>query len=382
MINVKNYRFILFVLVAILAITTLLISLRDLELAPVVNNLRQGLGYPPKEVEETQPFIPVLDTLPWGTDNPAQPEPPMGQRFAFATFLSTRVANDSVDDKYFTATRVLAYQLLHRPETRTQKNIPFIVIVPPHVSEYKRKVLTEEGATVIPMELLNPSTWETSPGAPRWIDQFTKLRLFQLTQYDRIAYMDNDMLVTRPLDDIFDEETVKTPRETLSDPLKTDMEYTDPLALPNDYVIAGVVENGSASSKRPTPFHEGSILNGGFFVLRPDIKLFRYYESILEKPAPFDKGFMEMGLLNWAHRSSGEMPWTPLPLGKWCNNWPNWQDYLDGSATLHDKFWDEGNKGWIDRELVELWWRVQGQMEGYWQMQNLLRDMHTKNAGR
>jgi len=105
-------------------------------------------------------------------------------------------------------------------------------------------------------------------------------------------------------------------------------------------------------------------------VLKPDVDLFNYYMSFLEDPnVTFERAFMEMGLLNAAHISDGPMPWSTFkpPLGRWSNNWPQLRDVADGSATLHDKFWEAENKAWIERELVEMWWRVQGRMEGFWQ---------------
>lgn len=66
------------------------------------------------------------------------------QRLAYATFLGGEgvpEGNDPhnfEDDKYFVATRVLAYQLLHAPETRTTHNIPLIVLVTPAVSYFSK----------------------------------------------------------------------------------------------------------------------------------------------------------------------------------------------------------------------------------------------------
>jgi alpha-N-acetylglucosamine transferase len=307
-------------------------------------------------VDSTIDFLPI----------PTTPQEPVQEpsKYAYATFFSTRVDNDTADEPYFTATRVLTYQLLYRPETRTRKNIPFLIIVPPHVSERKIKILRDEGATVLVVDYLLPDSWKPDPGVGRWIDQFTKLRLFEQTQYERIAYMDNDMLVTRPLDDIFDEIEV-TEHAT---PITETEIKEDEAPYPAKYVVAAVTDNwGAGGENHPAPVNNGSQLNGGFFVLEPSIDLFNYYKSVLEHKDRFDIGFMEMGLLNYAHRRTGNMPWTPLTPGKWNNNWPALSDMQKGSATLHDKFWDPGNKGWIDRELVELWWRVQGQMEGYWQ---------------
>ena len=283
--------------------------------------------------------------------------------YAYSTFLSSRLTNDTEDDPYFTATRVLAYQILHQPDTRTRENIPFLVLVSPHISIRRRQILTDEGATVIAVEPLTPRSWEPNPGQSRWIDQFTKLRLFELTQYDRVLYMDNDMLLTRPLDSIWAEPQVAKQRRTRT---VTAHIHDDEALMPEQYVIAGVSDNESPGNHHPVPITPQSRLNGGFFVLRPCKVLFEYYKSVLEDQTRFDSSFMEMGLLNYAHRFEGSMPWAPLEPGKWSSNWPAMRDMETGSATLHDKFWEPGNAEWIERPLVEMWWRVQGRMEGYW----------------
>jgi alpha-N-acetylglucosamine transferase len=108
-------------------------------------------------------------------------------------------------------------------------------------------------------------------------------------------------------------------------------------------------------------------MNGGFFLLRPSTQLFAYYVSLLNTPNVFDSGLMEQALLNLAHSGRGRMPWQAFEAGKWNVNWPRLQDVEGGVATLHDKFWAADNEKWIERKLVEQWWRVQGQMEGFWQ---------------
>jgi alpha-N-acetylglucosamine transferase len=282
-------------------------------------------------------------------------------KFAFATFLSTRVQNETEDDPYFTAARVLAYQLLHHPTTRTKNNIPLLVLTPSHVSQHKKDVLSREGAIIIPVEPVKPKNDWLVPFRDNWVDQFSKLRLLQLTDYDRILYMDNDMLLTKCLDDIFHEPVVQE-MQNIKD-IKSEIKE-DEGGLPSTYLFVGVSDTGG--SKHPTPAIERDELNGGFWLVRPDTALFAYYLRILEIPSRFDSSFMEQGLLNYAHRREGNMPWRAFEAGRWNVNWPSSKDAAYGTATLHDKFWDPANEEWIDRKLVEMWWRMQGAMEGYW----------------
>jgi alpha-N-acetylglucosamine transferase len=284
------------------------------------------------------------------------------QRRAYATFFSSRVENDTVDDPYFTATRVLTYQFLHHPSTRTQLDIPFLVLVPPHISDYKRQVLKSEGATVVPIELLLPRNNNTlSSSEKRWEDQFCKLRLFEMLQYDRILYLDTDMLLTKSLDGIWDEPAAQSVRTTGTN---ESLIQGDEAPLPSTYLFTGVSDTGPGHAFPPT---EGNDINGGFWLIRPDLTLFNYYRSLMDIKGRFDTTFMEQSMLNYAHRRDGNMPWTAFPMGKWNANWPNEGDVKGGCASLHDKFWRADNKDWIDRTLVEMWWRMQGAMEGYWE---------------
>lgn len=58
--------------------------------------------------------------------------------------------NDTTDedDVYYVATRVLVYQLLHGPETRTLTSIPVVVMCTKDVVEHKRARLEKDGAIV------------------------------------------------------------------------------------------------------------------------------------------------------------------------------------------------------------------------------------------
>lgn len=286
---------------------------------------------------------------------------------AYATFLSTRITDPNEDDAYFTAARVLAYQLLNHKSTKTNLGIPFIVLVAPHVTKEKQRILADEGATVIPVDLLEPDA-ETNwiqPGEERFIDQFTKLKLWTLTQYERILYLDADMLLMKSLDDIWDEPVANQTSQTLSSDI--DSRYDDP--LPENYTMVGVSDTGAAI--HPFPPLTTPQLNGGFFLLRPSLQLYQYYVKLLNTPYSFDSGLMEQSLLNLAHNNTSRMPWVHFSPGKWNVNWPSWRDVEGGAATLHDKFWSPANVVWIDRRLVEMWWRRQGEMEGYWAQKKL-----------
>jgi alpha-N-acetylglucosamine transferase len=172
------------------------------------------------------------------------------------------------------------------------------------------------------------------------------------------------MLLTRSLDAIWDEPVAQHVYQTVADSDPSSLSPNLDAALPSNYTIIGVSDTGGADHAFPPLLKPD--MNGGFFLLRPSIPLFNYYVSILNTPNAFNSGLMEQALLNHAHKQDGRMPWRSFQPGKWNVNWPRLRDVTGGAATLHDKFWDSKNEAWIERVLVEKWWRVQGQMEGFW----------------
>ncbi|KAI7565712.1 hypothetical protein KC317_g6176, partial [Hortaea werneckii] len=103
-----------------------------------------------------------------------------GPKYAYATFLagdSSAIAEDKVleHDKYFVATRILAYQLLHAPETKSKHDYPFIVLVTSDVSAEKRERLRKDGAVVWEAPAMDAGWVKTDVST--WQNVMSKLRL-------------------------------------------------------------------------------------------------------------------------------------------------------------------------------------------------------------
>ena len=283
--------------------------------------------------------------------------PPEGERhtFAYATFLSGSSESEDQDDDsdiYFVSTRVLAYQLLHVPETRTLSSIPLVVLVTPDVTQSKRARLELDGVVVIPVDLV-VSDWATA-GLARWKSVLTKMRLFELVQYEKVLFMDSDMLINRPLDGIFQDPST-TVMETLNVSTPANVEEGQP---PPAYAFAGNPEAFTTEHDWPPP--DGNYLNAGFFVFTPSLELFQYYMSLLQIPDLFNPSMPEQNLLNYAHRKDGNMPWQRLHYG-WNINWPTVKDLNNGVASMHDKYWNP-----LDRELGNRWLKLRWEMAGYY----------------
>lgn len=292
---------------------------------------------------------------------------------AFATFLAananpdrkatdqeSELINDE-DDGYYLGTRVLAYQLLHSVTAGTNNSIPFLVLCTTDVSKRKRDRLKHDGATIVLVEKLK-AEW-IHINVERWADVLAKLRLFQMTEYNKIAFIDADTLVTKPLDGVFFDEATLT-QATLPN---QDQIKEDEAPLPRTYMLATHGDYFGYEHAWPPPT-DLNYLNCGFFVFAPSTTLFNYYMSLLSIPNRFDPGFPEQNLLNYAHRRDGNMPWKPLWYG-WNVNWPTEKDWRGGARSFHAKYWDGDPSH--DPVLKGIWGRQRAEMEGYYRGRDL-----------
>lgn len=282
---------------------------------------------------------------------------------AVATFLAGAYdghdSDNDNDDVYFIGARVLAYQLLHSSETKFVRKTPFVVLVTPDVRQSKRQRLIRDGAVVVEIARVEHNI---SIGEPRWIDTFSKLRIFDpnAVPYEKVLYLDTDVVLTRPVDAIFsDGNTI--PMAPLNSTYRIS---NDEGILPKTFVMAATPETGEAD--HPYPYfdtqHQKAYLNSGFFVYSPSHELFNHYLHILNNTDRYFKGFPDQDLLNYAHRWEGPMPWKRLHFS-WNINWSNDNDFEGGMAALHVKWWDQNyfSQKVRDYALARRW-----EMEGYW----------------
>ena len=296
-------------------------------------------------------------------------------KVAFATFLAANANADKEesdaeseaindeDDGYYLGTRVLAYQLLHSRSAGTNNSIPFIVICTEDVSKRKRAQLEKDGALIRIVDRLE-ADW-VHPGSARWADVLAKLRLFQMTEWSKILFIDADHLVTAPLDGVFYDEATLT-QSTLAN-LEAIKE--DESALPRTYMLATHADFFGYEHPWPPPT-DADYLNCGFFVFTPSRVLFDYYVSLLKLPGRFDPGFPEQNLLNYAHRREGNMPWKPLWYG-WNVNWPTEKDWRGGARSFHAKYWDGDPSH--DPFLKAMWREQRAEMEGFYRGRDAAR---------
>lgn len=296
---------------------------------------------------------------------------------AFATFLTSSTANntneDDNSDNYFVAVRILIYQILHAPETRSQRRIPFVALVTEEVSERKRRRLQKDGAIVRVVKRIHGDGWEDAILA-HWTDVLTKLRLWELTNYDRIAFIDADTILAKPIDGVFDDPAVAEQKTATLlnqvDDIQLAAEDEGASLLPSTYLFAAITQVAPLHSFPPTistsSFPNTNYLNAGFMVLRPSRAVFEYYISLTKLPggddARFNHDLPEQNLLNYAHRREGSMPWQALDT-RWNLQWPTMADLQGGVISLHDKWWGPVATPELGGWYQSWRWR----MEGFWE---------------
>ena len=169
------------------------------------------------------------------------------ERLAFATFADTQADLDNItatettlrDDKYFTATRLLGYHLMHKPSARTRKGISYVVVITKSVPLLEVERLKKDGAIVVAVESQPTGEWFHLDRV-RWNDVMTKLRLRQLEQYDRIESLDVDSALNGPLDGVFDDAgaALADTVSNLQSPLNAEIES----AVPDKYLMESTPE--------------------------------------------------------------------------------------------------------------------------------------------
>ncbi|KAF2432464.1 hypothetical protein EJ08DRAFT_695573 [Tothia fuscella] len=271
------------------------------------------------------------------------------ERCAYVSFLSTPHAkNTTTNDQYFTALRLLNYQLLHTSRTKTHLSIPFVVLVAPNVASSKRKTLEAEGAKVVAVAELKPETnwiWAPSrkPGQERSLEKLMKLKAWEL---DPITLDSSRTLLPFEVDDPNQPEI-----------------YAQP---PPSYLFVSVPDTRAAQWSSYAR-DEDTLFTSGFFFIQPSSYLYVYYTLILNKEHSFHSALMEQGFLNHVHRKGRSMPWKEFGGGTcWNTNMPEWGD-RKRCVSLQGPFWREEGGKRVDKRLVKMWRDERDRMEVFWE---------------
>lgn len=198
------------------------------------------------------------------------------EKYAWVTMITR--------DNYVKGVVTLAYSLL-----KNKSKYPLVILYTSKLSEEAQKLLkTLKNCEMKYVEPYRPECTKNIPYALPWFDEvWTKLRIFEMTEYDKLVYIDADMCVLQNMDELFDqpvdEEHIAACPDCLCNPLKLP---GFPYWHSPDYCYL---------EGRPTKLH---YFNAGLLVIKPSKELFNKLCEFINKTDLTQIYFAEQDILN------------------------------------------------------------------------------------
>lgn len=300
-------------------------------------------------------------------------------KYAYTTLITR--------SSYFAGVIVLAYSL-----KKHGSKYPLIVLFTDGLSQDCVSILEKEAThlQIIPskIEALVPVDIKVTLIAERFEDTWTKLRAFQLLGYEKVCYLDADMMILKSMDSIFD-ITLPADDWLAASPVCCCNVDRDPWA-PADWVPANCSYTNqkhpeALSQRTPVslqckPTHR--LLNGGTFLFVPSAHMWRSMLDFFNtSPSLAEFKFPDQDFLAEFFRGRWlSIGWQYNALKTMRYFHPNiWRD--DQVVCLHyivDKPWarrigDDGTAGYRGRDgITHRWW---------WEMlEDWERETHERGA--
>ncbi|MCX8956366.1 glycosyltransferase family 8 protein [Erwinia psidii] len=204
---------------------------------------------------------------------------------------------------------LVGVKALHKSLLRAKTAWPLVVMVTSNIDAAARHLLERAGCLLREVTpLLKDTNKQTRYANERFAEVWSKLAVWQLTEFERVVFLDADMLVTRNMDELFD------------------------LQLPNGWIAAchacrcnpGKIASYPKSWRPENCFYSyckgvehtvqpdevEDYLNGGLLVLKPDRQVF---DDMVHQLSALDDLsrylFAEQDFLNDFYHQR----WQPLP---------------------------------------------------------------------
>lgn len=115
------------------------------------------------------------------------------KNYAYTTILST--------DSYLPGVLAL-FESIKRENTKITE---FVVIVNQEIKDETINILKKNGIIVKNMQKIEPPKEIKSKNKlfPHWNNTFDKFNIFELTDYDKVVYLDSDIYVSENIDELF-----------------------------------------------------------------------------------------------------------------------------------------------------------------------------------
>ncbi|WP_201276613.1 glycosyltransferase family 8 protein [Marisediminicola senii] len=239
---------------------------------------------------------------------------------------------------------------------------PLVVMVTEGIDEQTRRLLQDDGCLLRDVAPLRPGGGsDDSYANSRFAEVWTKLAVWGLTDFDRVVFLDADMLVTRTMDELF---TLDLPDGTIAACHACRCNPNRIASYPASWTPDTCFYSHCRGVDHVTePEATDNYLNGGFLVLAPDDAVLA---DMLGRLAALDDltgyPFAEQDFLNEYYRDR----WRPLPyvynaLKTLPHQHPSVWD-LASVANIHyiiDKPWEKPLDP-TDRyfEVNRLWWQM------------------------
>ncbi|KAF8323111.1 nucleotide-diphospho-sugar transferase [Clavulina sp. PMI_390] len=243
--------------------------------------------------------------------------------------------------------------VLHQSHLDVKSRYPFVVMVTDAVSQQARDLMTQLQMVLRSVEPLHPlETCHLDQTDVRFNDTWTKLRAFELYEYERVVLRDIDMLLQHNVDDLLESEL---PEDWIA---ASHVCACNPRRFPH-YPDDWVPENCAYSAlsypsclTSATPIHPSSprpygLLNSGVVVLTPspenasNVSDFFHNSSSLISTFKFpDQDFLAELFRD---------RWQPLP---WVHN------ALKSLRLIHPEIWRDDDARCIHYIMAEKPWLV------------------------
>jgi len=202
---------------------------------------------------------------------------------------------------------LVGVKALHRSLQKSGTQWPLVVMVTSNVEQDVRDALVQDGCIVHPVEHLAPQAELTQHYAlPQFGEVWNKLRIWGLTDYQRVVFLDADMLVLQNMDELFTldfgDNTIAACHACRCNPRKLK-------SYPADWNPEHCHYTWQERGEQP-PASLDLYLNGGFLVLEPDHAVLQMFEEKLAAINDLKKyPFAEQDFLNEVFSER----WLPLP---------------------------------------------------------------------
>ena len=246
--------------------------------------------------------------------------------------------------------------------TDSGSDVPFVVMVTEGIDDQARRLLQDDGCLLRDVAPLRPAGESSGSYAnSRFAEVWTKLAVWGLTEFDRVVFLDADMLVTRNMDELFsldlDDGAIAACHACRCNPNRIP-------SYPPSWMPGNCFYTHCRGTDHVTePGATDNYLNGGFLVLSPDEAVFADMTEQLGAVDDLSRyPFAEQDFLNEFYRDR----WRPLPyvynaLKTLPHQHPSVWDQAE-VKNIHyiiDKPWDKPLDP-ADRyhEVNLLWWRT------------------------